>query len=123
MRLGRRDEAADVLARLEAAAEACERRAALAASARCRGLLAPDDSFAGHFEEAVASYESQPLGFERARTRLANGERLRRAGSRRAARIQLRGAFEELEAIGAFAWVERARAELRATGETVDARR
>jgi DNA-binding NarL/FixJ family response regulator len=60
--------------------------------------------------------------FERARTRLAYGERLRRSGRRREARAQLRPALEELDAIGAVPWAERARSELNATGETVGPR-
>ena len=51
-----------------------------------------------------------------ARTQLAFGERLRRAGRRLDAREQLRSALETFEDQGAEAWVERVRAELRASG-------
>ncbi len=60
--------------------------------------------------------------FATARTRLAYGERLRRSGRRIDARVQLNqalGVFERLEAVP---WAERARSELRATGERVRAR-
>ena len=56
---------------------------------------------------------------ELARTRLAYGERLRRQGRRRDARMQLRAAYDAFAAAGATPWHERAAAELRATGEQV----
>jgi DNA-binding CsgD family transcriptional regulator len=55
--------------------------------------------------------------FEQARTLLAFGERLRRAGRRVLAREQLRSAFAAFERLGAEPWTTRARLELRATGE------
>jgi DNA-binding CsgD family transcriptional regulator len=123
-RLGRNEEAARELESLEHAAAACGRRTALAAAARCRGLLEPNESYDVRFEEALGAYAAgPPLLFEQARTRLAYGERLRRSGRRREARSQLRAALEELDAIGASPWAERARAELHATGETVGPRR
>ena len=57
--------------------------------------------------------------FETARTRLAYGERLRRARSRVLAREQLRAAVETFERLDARPWAERARTELAATGETL----
>jgi DNA-binding NarL/FixJ family response regulator len=59
------------------------------------------------------------LPLELARTRLAYGERLRRQGRRRDARMQLRPAHDLFSAAGATPWQERAAAELRATGERV----
>ncbi len=56
--------------------------------------------------------------FERARTQLAYGARLRRARRRIDAREQLRAALETFETLGAIPWVEQASAELAATGET-----
>ena len=55
--------------------------------------------------------------FEAARTQLAYGERLRRSGRRIDAREQLRAALVVFERLGAAPWAERARAELRASGE------
>jgi DNA-binding CsgD family transcriptional regulator len=121
-RLGRHEDAARELEALEQAAHACRRHSALAAAARCRGLLAPNESYDVHFEEAIASYSARSMDFEQARTELGYGERLRRTGRRREARVQLRAALEQLQAIGAAPWAERARAELHATGETVGAR-
>ena len=48
---------------------------------------------------------------------MAYGERLRREGKRIAAREQLRSALEVFERVEANPWVERTRAQLRATGE------
>ena len=59
---------------------------------------------------------------ERARCHLAYGERLRRGGQRVAARVQLRSALEVFDRIGAAGFAERARQELRATGETLRTR-
>jgi DNA-binding CsgD family transcriptional regulator len=105
--------------------ELWERRAAqtqrlwaLAAAARYRGLLAAEDEIDADFGEALALHDRTPSGFERARTELCYGERLRRAGRRVDARMHLRSSLETFERLGAVPWAERTRAELRATGET-----
>ena len=54
----------------------------------------------------------------RARTQLLYGEHLRRERRRVDARDALRSALDSFEALGAASWADRARAELRATGET-----
>ena len=69
------------------------------------------------FEAALRHHAETPDGFEAARTRLAYGERLRRARNRIRAREQLRTAVEAFERLEARPWAERARAELEATGE------
>ena len=56
--------------------------------------------------------------FERARTELAFGEFLRRLRRRAQARTHLRAALERFDALGSALWSERARSELRASGET-----
>jgi DNA-binding CsgD family transcriptional regulator len=122
VRQGRRDDALEELERLERAAALTGRRWAQAAAARCRALLAADDELDASFAVALDLHDRAALPFERGRTRLAYGERLRRAGRRRDARPQLRAALEELDAVGASIWSERARAELRATGETIGPR-
>ncbi|MGH3037937.1 MAG: response regulator transcription factor, partial [Gaiellaceae bacterium] len=71
------------------------------------------------FEEAFAEHERSDDRWALARTRLAFGERLRRAARRVEAREQLRLALAAFEEMGADAWAERARAELRATGARV----
>lgn len=110
------------LGRFRAATARSGRRWAAAAVARCDGILAPADGFAEPFERALSILEGSPLALERARTHLAYGERLRRAGRRRAARSQLRAAHEAFARVDAVPWAERAAAELRATGETVGPR-
>jgi DNA-binding CsgD family transcriptional regulator/tetratricopeptide (TPR) repeat protein len=92
--------------------------AAAAAAARCRGIVAAGD-FDGHFLKALRLYEQCGVVFHQARTNLVYGERLRRARRRRDARVQLRAAAEIFDRLDARPWAERARAELRASGETM----
>jgi DNA-binding CsgD family transcriptional regulator len=120
--LGNVEAARASLDRFREAAERARRQWALAAVARCEGLLTPADRSAEFFEHALGLLETSPLTLERARTQLAYGERLRRAGQRRQARLQLRAAHETFDAVDAAPWAERAAAELRATGESVGPR-
>jgi DNA-binding NarL/FixJ family response regulator len=55
--------------------------------------------------------------FDRARTQFAYGQYLRRQRRRSDAREHLRAALGGFERLGAEPWAERARVELRATGE------
>ena len=71
-----------------------------------------------HYEAALELHAASEGAFQRARTQLLYGEALRRAKQRSAARPQLRTALETFERLGAAPWAERARHELRATGET-----
>jgi DNA-binding CsgD family transcriptional regulator len=84
---------------------------------RCRGLLADGDGFESHFLLALDMHAQAENPFALARTRLCYGERLRRAGRRIDAREQLRAALETFDRIDARPWAERARGELRTTGE------
>jgi hypothetical protein len=59
------------------------------------------------------------MPFERARSDLYLGERLRRASKPRDAREPLHTALEIFDVLAAEPWAERARKELRASGETV----
>ena len=88
-----------------------------AAVGRLRALLAPDDDMRAQFEAALALHDGLPMPFERARTLLCFGERLRRARQRADAREPLKEALETFERLGARGWAERTRTELRATGE------
>jgi DNA-binding CsgD family transcriptional regulator len=116
-RLGRADDARAVLEWFEELAEDAGSRWGLAAAARCRGLLAAAAEIDPAFELALERHEDVRSPFERARTELVYGERLRRANRRKDARPHLRTALEVFDAASATPWSERARAELRATGE------
>ena len=102
---------------LERQAERTGRRLAHAAAARCRGLLAGDDAFEGHFRRALEWHEGVANPFERARTELCFGERLRRARRRRESREWLHSALDVFDRLGAAPWAEHARRELAASGE------
>ena len=117
-RNGMTDEARSELDRLARQAEATERPWALASAARCEALLAPDDELDERFALALERHQRVRSPFERARTDLCHGERLRRAGRRVDARAALRSALSAFEDLDAVPWADRARAELKATGET-----
>ena len=86
-----------------------------------RALLADGDEAGRHFEDALRlADDARP--FDLARIRLLYGEHLRRQRRRIDAREQLRAALEGFERLGAEPWAERARAELRASGETAGRR-
>jgi hypothetical protein len=96
---------------------------ALAVAARCRALLAWNDDAEPHFTEALHHHQHSSRPFELARTELAYGEWLRRVRRRRsAARVHLRAALELFDRLGATPWSDRARLELRASGETTHPR-
>jgi ATP/maltotriose-dependent transcriptional regulator MalT len=118
VRVGRSPEAELALAQFESLARKTQRTWALAAAARCRGLLAAEDGFEVEFRRALELHGRTPTPFERARTQLCLGERLRRAKRRAEAREPLRAALTTFERLGAASWSERARTELAATGET-----
>jgi class 3 adenylate cyclase/DNA-binding CsgD family transcriptional regulator/tetratricopeptide (TPR) repeat protein len=116
-RSDRLDEVTDHIDAYQAWVEQVPNRARLALFARCRGL-AQDSRAELHFEQAVAFGDALPP-FERARTELLFGEWLRRERRRVDARPHLRAALELLQPLGVPPWEERARSELRASGETV----
>ena len=119
LRLGRHDAAQRVAARFVPAAGAKGQPWSLARAFRCQGLLADSErGFAEAFGRAMVQHALTPDSFEAARTRLAYGERLRRARNRVLAREQLRAAAEVFERLDARPWADRAHAELAATGET-----
>jgi DNA-binding CsgD family transcriptional regulator len=117
-RLGRDDEAREVAAAFTAAALAKGQPWPLARALRSQGLLAADADFPALFDQAIRQHAQTLDAFETARTRLAYGERLRRARNRVLAREQLRAALDSFEHLGAGPWADRASAELAATGET-----
>ncbi len=97
---------------------------ARAAADHGRALLATQgDEVEAAFAAALAAHEAAAADgvvheFERARTRLAYGEWLRRNRRRVDAREQLRAALVTFEDLDAKSWADRAAAELRASGET-----
>ncbi|WP_203231036.1 ATP-binding protein [Nocardioides caldifontis] len=103
---------------LTAFAAATGRSWAAAAAAHGRALLAPAEEADAHFAAALEHHEGSPRAFDRARTRLAYGEHLRRRRRRVDAREHLRAALATFEDLGATPWAERAATELRASGET-----
>jgi DNA-binding CsgD family transcriptional regulator len=114
--LRRGADAEAVAGRLEQRAAQAGRPSLLAAAARCRALVAPSDSYADHFEEALGHHDAVNWPFERARTELCFGERLHRANRRVDARTHLNLALETFDELGAKLWSRRALVELRATG-------
>jgi DNA-binding CsgD family transcriptional regulator len=119
VRLGEMSEAETTASSYERAAREKGQPWALARAERARGLVADDASSARHFEAALEAHAATFDRFETARTRLAYGERLRRASMRVRARDQLRAALDDFEDLGAARWAERTAGELEATGETV----
>lgn len=120
-RADRETDARVVLARLEQLHADSGQTWAYAAIARLHGLL--DDDFSGFFDRALEVGRDAQNAFERARTALCYGERLRRAGERKRSRTQLAGALATFSRLRARPWAERADAELRASGQTRAAQR
>jgi DNA-binding CsgD family transcriptional regulator len=113
---GRADVAERTLATFAAWAQGVAPAWAAPVLADCRALAAADGVEAA-FEAAIEALDSaRPL--DRARIQLHYGEHLRRERRRIDARVHLRAAFEGFDRLGAAPWAERARRELRATGET-----
>jgi DNA-binding CsgD family transcriptional regulator len=123
VRLGKRAEASCALDRLARDAEVTDSRWGRAVAARCGALLADDADAEEAFETALERHEDDANELERARTALAYGERLRRLRRRRTAREHLHAALQLFEHLGARPWSDRARAELRASGERLRSRR
>ncbi len=117
LHLGRADDAAAAAVGHDARVQAKGQPWALARAARVRALLAAEEEFERHFDEALGLHAQTPDVFETARTRLAYGARLRRAGHRVRAREQLREAIESFDDLGAEPWSSLARVELEATGK------
>jgi len=89
--------------------------------ARCRALTAPGERAEQHFQRALEPGPCDDRPFEQARTLLLYGQWLRRRHRRADARVRLRAALEAFQTTGAKLWESRAREELRATGDRLDA--
>jgi ATP/maltotriose-dependent transcriptional regulator MalT len=92
---------------------------ALATQARSRAMLLDGSKAEDLYQEAIERFGRTQLKPERARTHLLYGEWLRRERNRLEAREHLRTAYELFVAMGMEAFAERARRELKATGEKV----
>ena len=114
--LGRLDEAEELLAGFEAAAQRLDRASALAAGGRARALLlAERGDLAGAqeaLEIALAEHARVEMPLELARTLLVQGQIQRRRRQKRATRDSLEQALALFEAAGAALWARRTRDEL-----------
>jgi DNA-binding CsgD family transcriptional regulator len=119
VRAGEPDTAERWLAELEAWAHSADLPWQRAVVAHCRGLLADDEDEVERLLQVALDWHGDSLrSFYRARTELALGEHLRRRRRRVEAREHLRLALDTFENLDAQHWAERARQELRASGQT-----
>lgn len=114
VRLGDQDEAQKAIADLSERNRRARLPWASHALARAEVLTSPPELLDEAYECATAAPVQS--AFERARSSLAYGERLRRAGRRVEAREHLRAALETFETLGSKPWERRAQSELRASG-------
>jgi DNA-binding CsgD family transcriptional regulator len=119
VRAGQLEQARVALEVLEKASRPDWPAPAAALLARSRALLATGRDADHHYAAALALHAEAERPFQQARTRLLWAEHLRRNRRRADAREHLRAALEAFERLDARPWADRARAELRATGETV----
>jgi DNA-binding NarL/FixJ family response regulator len=117
-RSGRLQQAAEWADELTRFAEQAEVPWAAAAAAHAHAVLADGQDAVALFECALEAHAGSSRRMDRARTHLAVGEHLRRSRRRIDAREHLKSALETFEDLGATRWAERARQELRASGET-----
>jgi DNA-binding CsgD family transcriptional regulator len=122
VRIGRMDEAEEVLAAYENRAAARLRWLDQAAAARCRGTLegarGRTDAAERAFKTALGYCERGEPCFEQALLHLAYGAFLRRLGKRGGAGAELQAAWEIFHRLQATPYLERCRTELAACGRT-----
>ena len=121
-RTGRAETALPALDRLEAATSASGAPWGEAIAARSRALLSDGDAAESGYRAAIDRLSPTALRLDLARTHLVYGEWLRRARRNVDAREQLRIAHGLFSDFGMEGFAERARVELRATGEHARAR-
>jgi DNA-binding CsgD family transcriptional regulator len=117
-RAGQTQLAADALKRLADATSIGQTDWGHGIYARCRALLSDGQDAEDSYREAIARLGRTGFRPELARAHLLYGEWLRRERRRSHAATQLRIAHEMFDTIGMRAFADRARRELRATGET-----
>jgi DNA-binding CsgD family transcriptional regulator len=118
---GHLEQAAGVMAGLETIAARCGPPLLLTLLSCARPLLAAEPDAHALFEAALDQDRSVYL-YPRARTLFAFGSWLRRQRRGLESRPALREAIELFDLFGAVRWSDRARQELRATGETLGPR-
>jgi DNA-binding CsgD family transcriptional regulator len=118
-RAGMAEQTAGALDRLSEMTRASGTDWALGIEARSRALLTDGENAEVFYREAIDRLGRARLRVELARAELLYGEWLRRRRRRRDAREQLLSAYDTFASIGAEAFAERARIELRATGGQV----
>ena len=116
VRSGVAERAAGAVQRLSGIARACGTDWVLGAEARSRALISDGAAAENLYREAIDRFGRTRLRMDLARAHLLYGEWLRRERRRRDARDQLGRAYEIFDSVGAAAFAERARIELRATG-------
>jgi DNA-binding CsgD family transcriptional regulator len=116
------EQVAGVMAELEAIAARSGPPLLLVLLTCARPLLAADQDAQVLFEAALGQDRSA-YAYPRARTLFAFGRWLRRQRRGIESRAPLREAIELFDVLGATRWSDRARQELRATGETLGPRR
>ena len=116
VRLGRRDEAVAIAPRFLDLIGDGAPNPPRARALRVRALLVDGSGYDELFEESIAADLATGQAFHAARTMLTQGERQRRDGRRIAARYSLEQALDIFSRLEAAPWMNRARAELAATG-------
>jgi DNA-binding CsgD family transcriptional regulator len=117
VRSGHAARGAGALDRLSESTRASGTDWALGTEARSHALLANDQASEDLYREAIYRLGRSGQRVELARAHLLYGEWLRRQRRRNDGRDQLRAAYKIFVSAGARAFAERARIELRATGE------
>jgi ATP/maltotriose-dependent transcriptional regulator MalT len=88
-----------------------------AVDSRMRALVADDGAAVGHFERSLRGDGGHLRPYDRARTQLLLGRRLRRLRRKIDSREHFRASISAFSQLGMEAWAEQARTELRASGE------
>ena len=116
VRSGVPERAAGALQRLSGIARACGTDWALGAETRSRALVSDGAVAENLYREAIDRFGGTRACVGLGRAHLVYGEWLRRQRRKRDARDQLASAYEIFDSIGAAAFADRARIELRAIG-------